>query len=267
MFRSVLGRLCTYGLVLGINGLPFAGLAFSTLALDPSALVQAAPPDDLSEGEEEGVVKWTPIPAFPSDAAAPLEEPDLLTTTAPDAVDGRQAPTVTKGGSKGAKGNAVAVAGAGPTAGDGTGSGADPGDGKDAKTGRPRRGARVTGKSKVCAAPHPNIHESPDGIVEIDRTLVDEYTKNLESFMKLGYSRPFDEAGLEGWYISGFGCSSPVAKAGFKKGDVLLAVNGKKTRSWVGVFMLYQRLKNKADFEVDLVRKGEPLTLKFRVVG
>ena len=31
--------------------------------------------------------------------------------------------------------------------------------------------------------------------------------------------------------------------------------------------MLYQRLKNKDDFEVELVRKGEPVTLRFRVVG
>jgi type II secretory pathway component PulC len=102
--------------------------------------------------------------------------------------------------------------------------------------------------------------------MEIDRSLVEKYTKNLESFISLGYSRPYDENGIKGWYISGFSCTSPVHKAGFRRGDVLLNVNGKNTRSWVGVFMMYQRLKNKEDFEVHLIRKGAPLTLRFRVV-
>lgn len=121
-------------------------------------------------------------------------------------------------------------------------------------------------KPKSCDKPHPNIHESGDGIVEIDRSLVDHYTENLETFMSLGYSKPYDEGELKGWYISGFSCASPVHKAGFRRGDVLLSVNGKKTRSWVGVFLMYQKLKNKDQFEIQLVRKGEPVTLKFRVI-
>ena len=117
-----------------------------------------------------------------------------------------------------------------------------------------------------CRDPHPNVRTGDDGVVEIDRALVDEVTRNLESFMQLGYSRPHDEDGVKGWYISGFSCASPVHKAGFRRGDVVLTVNGKKTRSWVGVYLMYQKLKKKDAFEVSLVRRGEPITLRFRVV-
>jgi hypothetical protein len=133
-----------------------------------------------------------------------------------------------------------------------------------AHVGAPRKGKPA---KRICDEPNPHVRTGPDGVVEIDRSLVDAYTDNLESFMRLGYSEPYDEDGVKGWYISGFGCGSPVYKAGFRRADVLLSVNGKPTRSWVGVFFLYQKLKNREDFEVALVRKGEPMTLRFRVVS
>ncbi len=117
-----------------------------------------------------------------------------------------------------------------------------------------------------CRAPHPHVRQAEDGVIEIDRSFVDQTTKNLRTFMKLGYSRPYREEGVKGWYISGFGCASPVFKAGFRRKDVLLTVNGKKTRTVTGVFMLYLKLKKKSDFEVELLRRGRPKTLRFRVV-
>jgi hypothetical protein len=150
-----------------------------------------------------------------------------------------------------------------PAAEDGAGA-ARPGvKAPNARPGTPRKG-----KNKLdCTKPHPHVRAGEDGIVEIDRSLVDEYTQNLQTFMTLGFSRPYDEDGIKGWYVSGFNCTSPVHKAGFRRGDVLLEVNGKNTRSWVGVFLLYQKLKNQADFEIKLVRKGQATTLRFRVVG
>lgn len=132
--------------------------------------------------------------------------------------------------------------------------------------GRSLPGRRPTRRARDCAAPHPHVRVAGDGIVEIDRSLVDEYTASLDAFMRLGYSRPYDEEGVKGWYIAGFGCTSPVYKAGFRRADVLLSVNGRNTRSWVGVYLLYQRLKNREDFEVSVLRGGKPLTLQFRVV-
>lgn len=145
-----------------------------------------------------------------------------------------------------------------------------PPSGPGASEGRSGSGsgrARRRRRSPRCEAPHPHVREAADGVVEIDRSFVEDVTKDLQSFMSLGYSRPHHEDDVKGWYISGFSCSSPVHKAGFRRRDVLLRVNGKKTRSWVGVYLLYQKLKKKSDFEVELLRGGEPKTLRFRVVS
>ena len=137
----------------------------------------------------------------------------------------------------------------------------------DGRSPSPRASRSRRRRSPRCEAPHPHVREAVDGVVEIDRSFVDDVTKDLQSFMSLGYSRPHHEGEVKGWYISGFSCSSPVHKAGFRRRDVLLRVNGKKTRSWVGVYLLYQKLKKKTDFEVELLRGGEPKTLRFRVVA
>lgn len=121
-------------------------------------------------------------------------------------------------------------------------------------------------RMQKCKEPHPSVRVGQDGVVEVEKAYVDAVTKNLKAFMELGYSRPHDEDGVKGWYISGFGCTSPVHKAGFRRRDVLLRVNGKKTRSWAGVFLLYQKLKRKSEFQVELLRREEPVTLQFRIV-
>ncbi len=135
---------------------------------------------------------------------------------------------------------------------------------KEARRARLKR-IRARRREK-CSEPHPHVRQGRDGIVEVDRSYVESVTKNLKTFMQLGYSHPHREDGVKGWYISGFGCTSPVHKAGFRRRDVVLTVNGRKTRTWPQVFLVYQSLKNQDAFEVALLRKGEPQTLRFRVV-
>ncbi|MCB9688785.1 MAG: PDZ domain-containing protein [Alphaproteobacteria bacterium] len=200
-----------------------------------------------TDADAEPTTEPDPEPVIPPRESAP----------ASPAKAGGSAPELEVVGGRRAVRRAEGVAGMGT--GDATGDGE--GRAKAAPASKPSKGKR-----RNCDKPHPNVHTGNDGIVEIDRALVDHYTRNLERFMELGYSRPYDEGDVHGWYVSGFSCNSPVSKAGFQRGDVLLSVNGKKTRTWVGVFMTYQKLKNKDDFTVQIVRKGEPVTLRFRVV-
>ncbi len=149
---------------------------------------------------------------------------------------------------------------------------------KAARTGDPRRrGGSLrsairrspTAKKKRrqrCSKEWPEIRELADGSYEIDQSLVDHYTQNLETFLELGWSKPYQtDSGERGWYVSGFSCNSPLYAGGLRRGDVLLTVNGKKTRTWVQVYFLYQRLKSKEEFEIALLRKGEPVTLLVRL--
>lgn len=234
--------------------------------------VPARAPADVGPADDyERIVVWQGDPAEETPAAAeePEVEPVLAEVVEPteravpvkDAAPADEAEEAAGGAAGEAPGTAeVGGRGEGTGNGDGAGPGLA-GKGEAAKS-KPAKRKRPSG----CSRPHPNIREGADGVMEIDRSLVEKYTKNLETFMRLGFSRPHDEGDLRGWYISGFSCVSVVHKAGFRRGDVLLSVNGKKTRSWVGVFMMYQKLKNKEAFEVELVRKGEPMRLRFRVV-
>ncbi|MEQ1501246.1 MAG: hypothetical protein ABMB14_03405 [Myxococcota bacterium] len=243
-------------------GVPLAVFtAFGTGAMSPPVAIDEGGDDP----EAISLVGWSSVPVETAALEPPSDEP--IDDDAPEAVDPPVAEVIgADGGSSDEDGGeaegpaddggAKHTAGAG---GAGDGAGAPP-----PKTAKPSRSGKA---QKKCTDPHPHVRVGRDGVVEIDRSLVDEYTKNLESFMSLGYSKPYDDDGLKGWYIGGFSCTSPVNKAGFRRGDVLLSVNGKNTRSWVGVYLLYQKLKNRSDFEVELVRKGEPVKLHFRVVS
>lgn len=240
-------------------GAPLVGVALSTGPWAPEVVQDDGDPDgDADDGPRTTVRMMLDLPQQAEaelvvEAAADLPE----APSDADPTDGTDAGPASEAGAA-----AAAEAENGTVAGEG-----DAGAGDARKTVRPagRGAAAKARRQKICDTPHPNVHPR-DGFVDIDRSLVDTYTKNLESFMKLGYSRPYDENGIRGWYIAGFGCSSPVHKAGFRRGDVLLSVNGKNTRSWVGVFMLYQKLKSKRDFDIQIVRRGAPVTLKFHIV-
>ena len=137
----------------------------------------------------------------------------------------------------------------------------------DVATPQPRKKRRY--KSKRCQVVWPQITLADDGVYEVDVALIDHYTRNINAFIKLGFSKPWEkeETGQQGWYVSGFSCTSPLYAGGLRRGDVLLTVNGKKTRSYVQVYFLYQKLKHNKEFEVELLRKGKaPTTLNYRIV-
>lgn len=232
------------------------------LQLDP-------PADEESELEvaEDGLVADEEIDG----------DPDLVADTEPEPPS-EDLPDEDPGGSKGGEGDAGVEdpeadgsAGEGGTdegdgEGDGEGEGVGDGSGDGEGHATPKRRRRT--RSQRCAKPHPNVRKGADGIMEVDRSLVEYYTKSLERFMELGYSEPYEREGIKGFYVGGFGCTSPVYKAGFRRGDMLITVNGKKTRTWIGVFLLYKKLRKQTDFEVVLLRRGDekPRTMHFRIV-
>ena len=269
LVRDLFVRSAIHAVVAAVFFAPLATVGLGS-AVDVASLAVVV--DDEPEGEPFGDARFLSLPApveGAGEAEGAEEAADEADATELEPVlpakaeaehsteEGGSAPRIVEDG-----GPEAVAAGEGST--EGAGEGEARGDDRGKK--RPGAGRTAKGRKKNCEKPHPNVRKAADGTVEIDRALVDHYTDNLESFMKLGYSRPYDEGDVHGWYVSGFSCTSPVSKAGFERGDVLLSVNGKKTRSWVGVFMLYQKLKKKDDFTVELVREGQPVTLRFRVV-
>ena len=274
-----------------VSGLVSAGLFtlpwFMALLVGVYAEIQPAPDIvlELYEPLEAVVLRLDPPsteePDLPDDAPVEeLEEPDPTDPDGkeeevpPDEVgeeDGEEDATDTvdeeaKGnGEEGGTDLEGAPAEEGAPPGDGS---TGRGQGKGVGFGAIQRRAKKGWKSQ-CKVPHPNIRRGTDGIMEVDRSLVEYHTSSLKRFMELGYSEPFNRDGVKGFYIGGFGCKSPVHKAGLRRGDVVLTVNGKKTRTWIGVYLMYKKLKKKENFEVVVLRRGEnePRTLRFRVVG
>jgi len=125
---------------------------------------------------------------------------------------------------------------------------------------------RSKGKRGRCRKSNPDIHPQADGSYEVNRSLVEHYTSSLKNFNSLGWSGPYNENGERGWKIGGFGCNSPLHFAGLRRGDIVKSVNGKKTNTWLQVFGAYRKLKHKDDFVIALVRRGETIELRYRLI-
>ena len=128
----------------------------------------------------------------------------------------------------------------------------------------------VLGRSNVrparCKDTHEDVEKAGAGRWDVDRELVEYYTSSIARFNSLGWSGPYNEDDLKGWKIGGFGCNSPLYHAGLRRGDIILTVNDRPTRTWLQVFGAYRKLKKHDDFEVVLVRRGKQKTLRYSLV-
>jgi len=138
--------------------------------------------------------------------------------------------------------------------------------------GKARQKTRVAGKKRKksrrkCPKSFKGVTKKPNGTYVIARSLFDYHASSIARFNELGWSKDNDKGDKKGWYISGFGCRDVLWHAGFRRGDVVRTVNGKKTNNMLQIFMLYSRFKSKKRFEVKIHRKGRPLTLKYEIKG
>ena len=118
-------------------------------------------------------------------------------------------------------------------------------------------------KSRDCGGAHDDIDKVSEDHWEIERSLVRYYTSTIPRFNSLGWSRAHNSDGERGWYISGFGCKSPLFKSGLRSRDVVKSVNGKPTNTMLQVFGAYTRMGTTNEFEVKVLRQGEVVTLHY----
>lgn len=130
---------------------------------------------------------------------------------------------------------------------------------------RAERAKRSSQRSR-CPSSHPDVRRLESGRWTVNRSLVEYYTRSIKRFNSLGWSGPYENERYKGWKIGGFGCKSPLYHAGLRRGDIVLTVNDKPTRTWLQVFGAYTKLKRKDQFEVVVVRRGKRKVLHYTLV-
>jgi hypothetical protein len=126
---------------------------------------------------------------------------------------------------------------------------------------------RAAKKDTKCLDPDPRIREVSPGRFEVDRALVVSLT-DLEELQKQGYASVHtgDDGKSDGFRIGGLKCGNYLHQAGFRRGDVVQAVNGKPTRNALQAWAAYLSERDSDVLRVDIVRKGTRQTLVYRLV-
>ncbi|MCB9668405.1 MAG: hypothetical protein H6736_02405 [Alphaproteobacteria bacterium] len=240
------------------------GLIYSLVPVDmvETLVVEERPPVyfdgafELAEKEVDGDLDGTqeaPAPETPETQDDPQEGEggDPNGEAAPDASDAAE----TQGGDLVADAS-LAVAGAGAAVGEKAGGRAVKGDGAKGRTKKRSR--------QKCPKSYDGIELRQDGVYEVDRAIVNYHTASVDKFNELGWSRSNDKG--DGWVVSGFDCRGPLWHGGLRRGDVVLAVNGKKTNNMLQILRLYPKLRAQKKFEVDILRNGRSVRLRYEIV-
>jgi general secretion pathway protein C len=116
------------------------------------------------------------------------------------------------------------------------------------------------------AAIDSGIKKKSETEFEIDKALIDKVTANPMAFMKGARVVPAMKNGKpEGIKLYAIRPSSPYAKLGLTNGDTLMSVNGFELTSAEKGLEIYQKLRSSSNLEVEVVRRGKPMTLKYTI--
>ncbi len=110
------------------------------------------------------------------------------------------------------------------------------------------------------------IKKLDDNTFEISRDLVAKVTENPMAFMKGARVVPAMKNGKpEGIKLYAIRPSSPYAKLGLTNGDTLTSVNGLEITTAEKGLEIYQKLRSSTSLEVEVLRRGKPVTLKYSI--
>ncbi len=126
---------------------------------------------------------------------------------------------------------------------------------------RPRR-------SKRCLEPDTRIVNLDATEWQVERSILAEYTKSIPALNTLGWvsRHEGDDGRVDGLIVRGIKCGSPLHAGGLRSGDVVQRVNGKQVKSLLGGVALYAKQHKRELFVVEVERKGQPLSLVYRVI-
>jgi general secretion pathway protein C len=121
-------------------------------------------------------------------------------------------------------------------------------------------------EDEMQAAIDGGIKKIDDTTFEIDKALIDKVTGNPMAFMKGARVVPAMKNGKpEGIKLYAIRPNSPFAKLGLTNGDTLSSINGFELNSVDKGLEIYSKLREATHLEMEVVRRGKPVTLKYTV--
>lgn len=101
----------------------------------------------------------------------------------------------------------------------------------------------------------------------IDRSLLDHYANNMKDIYKdIGIGEvKNDDNGLEGFRITFVRKSSPFAKLGVERNDVIKSINGQAITSYNAAFGVYKNIKNAENLTLVVKRGNEEMELEYEI--
>ena len=122
-------------------------------------------------------------------------------------------------------------------------------------------------KDDLQASIDSGIKKIDDNNYEIDRALVDKVLANpMAAVGKGARVVPAVKNGKpDGFKLYAIRPTSVYAKLGLTNGDTLDAVNGMELTSADKALEIYTKIKDSTSFELDVTRRGKPVTLKYTI--
>ena len=110
------------------------------------------------------------------------------------------------------------------------------------------------------------IRQVTEDSFEIDRFSFEEATKNLGNLMTQARVVPhFVEGKISGYKIFAIEPGSIYTEIGMANGDIIQNINGIEIDSPEKALQLLAQLKNETNFQIDLVRNGQPKTYSYQL--
>lgn len=121
-------------------------------------------------------------------------------------------------------------------------------------------------KDDLQASIDNGIKKTGDNTFEIDKALVDKVLANPMAVAKGARVVPAVKNGKpDGFKLYAIRPSSVYAKLGLTNGDTLQAINGFELTSADKALEVYTKLREATQLEVEVTRRGKPMTLKYSI--
>jgi general secretion pathway protein C len=120
-------------------------------------------------------------------------------------------------------------------------------------------------KKPTESSPEGEIIDAGDHKI-IDKSLIEYYTKNMESIYKNIGIRDLKKGNkIDGFMVTFVRRGTPFAKLGLKRGDILKAINGHKLNSYKAAFDAYKNATSMSNVTLVIERKKEEMELEYEV--